>query len=82
MVFKRYQERMLIRVLGLFLALALASYLLIKGEYPYLVFWLLVVGLLLVDFYNFHRKAQEDGAWVREAALAHAQKRNGRLAAE
>jgi two-component system nitrogen regulation sensor histidine kinase NtrY len=58
MVFKRYQERMLIRVLGLFLALALASYLLIKGEYPYLVFWLLVVGLLLVDFYNFHRKAQ------------------------
>jgi ring-1,2-phenylacetyl-CoA epoxidase subunit PaaA len=27
-------------------------------------------------------KAWEDGAWVREAAVAHAQKRAARLAAE
>ena len=31
---------------------------------------------------NARVKAWEDGAWVREAALAHAKKRNGRLAAE
>ena len=60
MVFKRYQERILVRVLFLFLTLSLASYLLVKGEYPYLVFVLLVVSLELVDFYNFHRKAQQE----------------------
>jgi signal transduction histidine kinase len=60
MVFKRYQERILIRVVCLFLTLSGASYLLIKGEYPYLVFLLLVVSGQLVDFYNFHRKAQQE----------------------
>jgi signal transduction histidine kinase len=60
MVFKRYQERILIRVLFLFLTLSLASYLLVKGEYPYLAFLLLVVSIQLVDFYNFHRKAQQE----------------------
>src|ERR1700735_4759636 len=58
MVFKRSQERILIRVLLLFGTLSLASFLLVRGEYPYLVFLLLVVTLQLVDFYNFHRKAQ------------------------
>src|SRR5579864_3058487 len=57
MVFKRYQERILIRVIFLFSTLALAAYLLVRAEYPYLVFLLLVVTLQLVDFYNFHRKA-------------------------
>src|SRR5579863_8786350 len=60
MVFKRYQERMLARVVHLFLWLALAAFLLVKGEYPYLVFVVLVIGLVLVDFYNFHRKAQQE----------------------
>ncbi|HEV2355560.1 MAG TPA: ATP-binding protein, partial [Puia sp.] len=58
MVFKRYQERILIRVIFLFATLSLAAYLLVRAEYPYLVFLLLVVTLQLVDFYNFHRKAQ------------------------
>ena len=60
MVFKRYQERILLRVLFLFLTLSLASYLLVRGEYPYLAFLLLVVSVQLVDFYNFHRKAQQE----------------------
>jgi nitrogen fixation/metabolism regulation signal transduction histidine kinase len=60
MVFKRYQERILIRVLFLFLTLSLSSYLLVKAEYPYLVFLLLFVSGQLVDFYNFHRKAQQE----------------------
>src|SRR5580692_7313105 len=60
MVFKRYQERILIRVLFLFGTLSGASWLLVKGEYPYLVFLLLFITLQLVDFYNFHRKAQQE----------------------
>jgi two-component system nitrogen regulation sensor histidine kinase NtrY len=60
MVFKRYQERILIRVLFLFGTLSGASWLLVKGEYPYLVFLLLIITLQLVDFYNFHRKAQQE----------------------
>jgi two-component system nitrogen regulation sensor histidine kinase NtrY len=58
MVFKRYQERILIRVLLLFMTLSLASYLLVTGQYAYLAFLLGVVIYQLVDFYNFHRKAQ------------------------
>jgi len=58
MVFKRYQERILIRVLFLFVTLSLASYLLVTGQYAYLAFLLVVVIFQLVDFYNFHRKAQ------------------------
>src|SRR3984893_17209963 len=58
MVFKRYQERILIRVLALFGTLTRASWLLVRGEYPYLVFLLLFISLQLVDFYNVHRKAQ------------------------
>jgi two-component system, NtrC family, nitrogen regulation sensor histidine kinase NtrY len=60
MVFKRYQERILIRVLFLFLTLSVASYLLVTGQYPYLVIALIVVAIQLVDFYNFHRKAQQE----------------------
>jgi two-component system, NtrC family, nitrogen regulation sensor histidine kinase NtrY len=60
MVFKRYQERILIRVLFLFLTLSVASYLLVTGQYPYLVIALIVVAVQLVDFYNFHRKAQQE----------------------
>lgn len=48
----------MIRVLFLFLTLTLASWLLVTGQYPYLAFLLLVVSLQLMDFYNFHRKAQ------------------------
>jgi signal transduction histidine kinase len=60
MVFKRYQERILLRVLFLFVTLSLASYLLVTGQYAYLAFLLGVVIYQLVDFYNFHRKAQQE----------------------
>ncbi len=58
MIFKRYQERILIRVLFMFLTLSLASFLLVKGLYPYLASLVPVIIYQLVDFYNFHRKAQ------------------------
>ena len=59
-IFKRYQERILIRVLLMFLWCSAASFLLIKGWYGYLVISLLLVIAQLVDFYNFHRKAQQE----------------------
>jgi signal transduction histidine kinase len=44
----------------MFLTLSCASFLLVKGMYAYLVFLLAVIILQLVDFYNFHRKAQQE----------------------
>jgi nitrogen fixation/metabolism regulation signal transduction histidine kinase len=44
----------------MFLTLSLASFLLIKGWYGYLAVWLLVIIGQLMDFYNFHRKAQQE----------------------
>ena len=60
MIFKRYQERILIRVLFMFLTLSCASFLLVKGMYEKLVPVLVVVVFQLIDFYNFHRKAQQE----------------------
>src|SRR5580692_7409159 len=60
MIFKRYQERMILRVLLLFLTLSAASYLLVKGLYPYLASMVPIIIAQLVDFYNFHRKAQSE----------------------
>jgi signal transduction histidine kinase len=60
MIFKRYQERILIRVLFMFITLSGASFLLIKGYYAYLASLLPVIIFQLVDFYNFHRKAQQE----------------------
>src|SRR6267154_2475410 len=59
-IFKRYQERILIRVLFMFLTLSCASFLLVKGMYEKLVPVLVVVIFQLIDFYNFHRKAQQE----------------------
>jgi two-component system nitrogen regulation sensor histidine kinase NtrY len=59
-IFKRYQERILIRVLLMFLTLSLASFLLVKGRYEQLALLLPVIIIQLVDFYNFHRKAQQE----------------------
>src|SRR6201985_2824773 len=60
MVFKRYQERILILVLFMFLTLSVASFSLVKGRYEFLAFLIPVIIIQLVDFYNFHRKAQQE----------------------
>lgn len=59
-LFKRYQERILIRVLLMFLTLSLASFLLVKGWYERLALLLPFIIIQLIDFYNFHRKAQQE----------------------
>jgi len=50
----------LIRVLFMFLTLSGASLLLVKGLYPYLASVIPIIIFQLVDFYNFHRKAQNE----------------------
>jgi signal transduction histidine kinase len=42
----------------MFITLSGASFLLVKGLYPYLASLIPVIIFQLVDFYNFHRKAQ------------------------
>jgi nitrogen fixation/metabolism regulation signal transduction histidine kinase len=60
MIFKRYQERILIRVLFMFITLSVASWLLVKGRYEFLAALIPLIIFQLVDFYNFHRKAQHE----------------------
>ena len=48
------------RVLFMFLTLSCASFLLVKGLYAYLASLVPVIIFQLVDFYNFHRKAQTE----------------------
>ena len=48
------------RVLFMFLTLSCASFLLVKGLYAYLASLVPVIIFQLVDFYNFHRKAQQE----------------------
>src|SRR5258708_118852 len=60
MIFKRYQERILIRVLFMFITLSGASFLLVKGRYEFLAALIPVIIFQLADFYNFHRKAQHE----------------------
>jgi two-component system nitrogen regulation sensor histidine kinase NtrY len=59
MIFKRYQERILLRVLFMFLTLSCAALLLVKGN-GYVISLLPVIVFQVIDFYNFHRKAQEE----------------------
>src|SRR5450432_4771247 len=59
MIFKRYQERILIRVLLMFGTLTGAAWLLVKGN-GYIISLLPVIIFQVIDFYNFHRKAQQE----------------------
>ncbi len=60
MIFKRYQERILIRVLFMFVTLSGAAWLLVTARYGYMVSLLPVIVFQVIDFYSFHRKAQEE----------------------
>jgi len=60
MIFKNFEWRILIRVLLIFVTLALAALLLVKMWFIYLVFLLPIIIYQGVEFYNFHRKAYEE----------------------
>jgi two-component system nitrogen regulation sensor histidine kinase NtrY len=60
MTFKRFELSILIRVLLLFIALVLASFLLVKGWYIYLAFVTPIVIYQVIEFYRFQRKAHDE----------------------
>ena len=60
MMFKNIEWRILVRVLILFASLTAASFLLIKGQYVYLLLVVPVVIYELVEFYRFHYKAHKE----------------------
>src|SRR5271170_6673404 len=60
MIFERYHGHILIRVLLMFIALSIASFILVKGQFIYLTIAVPVIIFQLIDFYKFHKKAQDE----------------------
>ena len=60
MIFKRYEWRLVLRVLALFITLLATAFILIKGLYAYLALVLPIVIYELVDMIRFNKKAQEE----------------------
>src|SRR5580658_6386437 len=60
MIFERYQLRLVIRVIILFIVLGASSYFFVKGLWLYLVLSIPIIIFLIVDFYRFNRKAQDE----------------------
>jgi len=66
-MFKKFEWRIVIRVLLLFITLSGASYLLVKGLFIYLLLAGIVIIFQLIDFYRFNKKAQDEVAQFVEA---------------
>lgn len=60
MIFKKYEWRILVRVLLLFVTLAVTSFILVSGWYMYLAFAFPVVIYQVTDLYRFQRKAHNE----------------------
>lgn len=60
MIFKRYEWRILLRVLLMFATLSVASFLLVKGWYIYLLLIFPVIIYQVFDLYRFHRKTKDE----------------------
>jgi len=60
MIFKRYEWRLILRVLALFVTLLAAAFMLLNGLYIYLLIVLPIIAYELVDMIRFNKKAQEE----------------------
>jgi len=60
MIFDRYQLRLVLRVILLFIVLGASSFFLIKGFWLYLLLSSVIIIFQMVDFYRFNRKAQDE----------------------
>src|SRR3954462_5279367 len=60
LMFKRYDWSILIRVILMFVTLTAASFLLVKGWFIYEVIAIPVIIYQVVDFFRFHKKAQQE----------------------
>ncbi|MDE3182961.1 MAG: ATP-binding protein [Bacteroidota bacterium] len=59
-MFKRIEFKIFIRILLLFVALTVASYLLVSKNYNYLVLLTPVILYQLIEFYRYHFKGQKE----------------------
>jgi len=59
-MFENYHGRILVRVALMFLTMICASFVFVKGMYLYLSILVPVIIYQLIDFYRFHRKAQDE----------------------
>lgn len=59
-MFQKFEWRILLRVLFLFITLSTAAYLLVNGLFMYLLLAALVITYQLIDFIRFNRKAQDE----------------------
>ncbi len=60
MIFKRYEWRLVLRVLALFAILLAAAFISVNGPYFYLAVLIPVVTYQLVDMIRFNKKAQQE----------------------
>ena len=60
MIFKKYEWRILLRVLLMFATLFVTAFLLVKGMYIYLLLILPVAIYEVIDMYRFYRKTKEE----------------------
>jgi two-component system, NtrC family, nitrogen regulation sensor histidine kinase NtrY len=60
MIFDRYQLRLVLRVILLFIVLGASSFFLIKGFWLYLLLSSVIIIFQMIDFYRFNRKAQDE----------------------
>ncbi len=60
MIFKRYEWRLLLRVLILFITLTATSILAVQGYYPYLVITCPLLVYELIEMIRFQKKAQDE----------------------
>jgi signal transduction histidine kinase len=59
-MFKQYEWRIIVRVVLMFLTISIASYLLVTGQYPYEIIIIPIIILQVIDFFKFHKKAQDE----------------------
>ncbi|CAN5144997.1 sensor histidine kinase [soil metagenome] len=59
-MFKQYEWRIIIRVALMFITISISSYLLVTGLYLYEVIVAPVILLQIINFFKFHKKAQDE----------------------
>ena len=59
-MFKKFELRILVRVIILFAVVSITSVIMIQGQYIYLIILLPVLGYEFSDFYRFFRKTQDE----------------------
>ena len=60
MIFKRYEWRLVLRVVILFISLTATSFIIVKGYYEFLIITIPLIFYEVIDLIRFQRKAQEE----------------------